>query len=63
MKINNCAAMKTLDKVTACVFAAIGLMVFIAAVVAGAPHQFALAGLCAVLALMMWPWNENNKIN
>jgi hypothetical protein len=50
--------MKTLDKVTACVLAAIGLEVFIAAIVADARHQFALAGICAVVALMMWPWNE-----
>jgi hypothetical protein len=55
--------MKTPDKVTACVLAFAGLTAFIAAIVADARHRLVPAALCVVLALMMWPWDENSEIN
>lgn len=46
--------MKIFDKIFAYVFAAMSVGALIAGIT-GARHQFVMAGLCAFLALMMWP--------
>ena len=52
--------MKTLEKISSSAFAFIGLCELVAAL-SGATHQYVLAGLCAVLALMMWPGEDSNQ--
>ena len=44
--------MRTLSKVFAAAFAALGV-VALGAVVSGATHQIAMAGICCVMALVM----------
>jgi hypothetical protein len=52
-----------MGKVFSRIWAAMALFAFVAAIVADARHQFVLAGICAALAVLMWPWKENHKAN
>ncbi len=56
--------MKTLGKTFAYIFMALALVSFVAGL-CSAPHQFALTGICAVMAWVMYPQNNRNqsKIN
>jgi len=51
--------MKTM-KIFSIIFTALGMLALIGAI-SGATHQYVLAGICALLALMMYPDNKDLK--
>jgi hypothetical protein len=52
--------MKTFDKVFSIIFMALAVMTFVTGLF-NAPHQFVLASLCALAALIMYPEKSDNE--
>ena len=52
--------MRTINMIFTWIFAALGTFALVA-VIAGATHQLAIAGICALMSLMMWNADREDK--